>query len=77
MDNDEYNKLFHTLELNLVAFKPLMQCDQEVLKLVNAAIEAEREACANLCDEYIDSASDHESGTASDIQEAIRARGQG
>jgi len=42
-------------------------------KLVSAA---EREACARLCDEYIDSASDHESGTASGIQEAIRARGQ-
>ena len=43
---DEYNKLFHKLQLNLVAFKPLMECDAEVLKLVNAAIEQEREACA-------------------------------
>jgi len=43
MDRDEYNILFHRLELNLVAFKRLMDCDEEVLKLVNAAIEAERE----------------------------------
>ena len=46
----EYNKLFHELELNRVAFKQLMDCDQEVLKLVNAAIAAEREACAKVCD---------------------------
>jgi hypothetical protein len=47
---DEYNKLFHKLQLNLVAFKPLMECDAEVLKLVNAAIEQEREACAKVCE---------------------------
>ena len=51
MNWDEYNKLFHKLELNLVAFKPLMECDKEVLKLVNAAIEEEREACAKLMGE--------------------------
>jgi hypothetical protein len=50
MNRDEYNILFHKLELNLVAFKRLMDCDEEVLKLVNAAIEAEREACAKVCD---------------------------
>ena len=46
MNKDEYNKLFHKLELNLVAFKRLMDCDEEVLKLVNAAIAAEREKVA-------------------------------
>jgi hypothetical protein len=51
MNRDEYNRLFHKLELNLVAFKRLLDCDEEVLKLVNAAIEAEREACAKLLDE--------------------------
>ena len=50
MNRDEYNILFHKLELNLVAFKRLMDCDEEVLKLVNAAIEAEREACAKVCE---------------------------
>jgi hypothetical protein len=50
MNRDEYNILFHRLELNLVAFKRLMDCDEEVLKLVNAAIEEEREACAKVCE---------------------------
>jgi hypothetical protein len=45
MTRDEYNVLFHRLELNLVAFKRLMDCDEEVLSLVNHAIKAEREAC--------------------------------
>jgi hypothetical protein len=44
MTRDEYNVLFHRLELNLVAFKRLMDCDEEVLSLVNHAIKAEREA---------------------------------
>jgi hypothetical protein len=51
MNRDEYVRLFHKLELNLVAFKRLLDCDEEVLKLVNAAIAAEREACAKLLDE--------------------------
>jgi hypothetical protein len=67
MTNDEYIKLFHELELNLVAFKPLMQCDQEVLKLVNAAIKAEREACAQIA---------FNAKTYLEAAEAIRARGQ-
>jgi hypothetical protein len=44
MTKDEYNVLFHGLELNRVAFKRLMDCDEEVLSLVNHAIKAEREA---------------------------------
>ena len=51
MNRDEYNKLFHKLELNLVAFKRLMDCDEEVLKLVNAAIAAERERILDMCKE--------------------------
>ena len=54
MNRNEYNTLFHKLELNLVAFKRLMDCDEEVLKLVNAAIEAEREACAKMCEDLDD-----------------------
>jgi len=61
MNRDEYNTLFHRLELNLVAFKRLMDCDEEVLKLVNAAIEAERErikwdgihSCHSECDKPV------------------------
>ena len=48
---EEYNLLFHKEQLNLVAFKRLMDCDEEVLRLVNRAIENEREACANICEE--------------------------
>ena len=44
MTKDEYNVLFHRLELNRVAFKRLMDCDEEVLSLVNHAIKAEQEA---------------------------------
>lgn len=61
MNRDEYNTLFHRLQLNLVAFKRLMDCDEEVLKLVNAAIEAERErikwdgihSCHSECDKPV------------------------
>ena len=46
---EEYNQLFHKEQLNLVAFKRLMDCDEEVLRLVNRAIENEREECKKLC----------------------------
>jgi len=46
MTKEEYIKLFHKEQLNLVAFKRLLDCDEEVLRLVNKAIEKEREACA-------------------------------
>ena len=68
---DEYNKLFHKLQLNRVAFKRLMDCDEEVLKLVNAAITAEREACAKVCDEYNDG---RYANTADLCAAAIRSR---
>ena len=51
MTRDEYVRLFHKLELNLVAFKRLLDCDEEVLKLVNAAVAAEREACAKVVEQ--------------------------
>jgi hypothetical protein len=51
MTLEEYNLLFHKEQLNLVAFKRLMDCDEEVLRLVNRAIKNEREACAKVCEE--------------------------
>jgi hypothetical protein len=72
MDREEYNRLFHKHKLNLVAFKLLNDCDEEVLKLVNAAIEAEREACAKAVEDYC-GAWDNE-GYA--LAAAIRARGE-
>ena len=50
MTREEYIKLFHKEQLNLVAFKRLLDCDEEVLRLVNSAIETEREACAKIVD---------------------------
>ena len=47
MTREEYIKLFHKEQLNLVAYKRLLDCDEEVLRLVNSAIKAERESVAN------------------------------
>jgi hypothetical protein len=46
MTREEYIKLFHKEQLNLVAFKRLLDCDEEVLRLVNRVIQTEREAVA-------------------------------
>ena len=75
MDREEYNRLFHKHKLNLVAFKPLNDCDEEVLKLVNAAIEAEREACAKVCD-VLAVHPEYASDITKVAAQAIRARGQ-
>jgi len=44
MTKEEYIKLFHEAEVNLVAFKPVFHCDDELRKMVEMAIEKEREA---------------------------------
>ena len=72
MTREEYSLLFHKLQLNLVAFKMLFQVDKEVLTLVNAAIEAEREACAKVAESYEPRCDSCPSGVAN----AIRARGE-
>ena len=69
MTREEYNLLFHKEQLNLVAFKRLMDCDKEVLRLVNRAIENEREACAKVADGWPDY-------DVQGLAEAIRARGE-
>jgi hypothetical protein len=71
---DEYNLLFHKQQLNLVAFKRLMDCDEEVLRLVNSAIEAEREACAKIVE--VEAMQYAEPVWAFEIVNDIRARGQ-
>ena len=74
---DEYNLLFHKQQLNLVAFKRLMDCDEEVLRLVNSAIEAEREACAKLCDDLVNDENTIEyANGAYRCSVLIRSRGQ-
>jgi hypothetical protein len=68
---EEYIDLFHKEQLNLVAFKQLFQCDHEVLRLVNAAIAAEREACADIAENW-NSNGMPRTGVANEI----RARGE-
>jgi hypothetical protein len=75
MTPEEYSLLFHRAQVNLVAFKQVFHCDDELRKMVEMAVAAEREACAKVCDvlsvhpEY-----------ASDITKlaalSIRARGE-
>ena len=72
---DEYNKLFHKLGLNRHAFRPLMECDDEIIRLVEAAVAAEREACAKVAD-LVAREIDDTNGTATYIAAAIRARGE-
>ena len=67
MTKEEYIKLFHKEQLNLVAFKRLLDCDEEVLRLVNSAIKTEREACAKIVEEPWQ-------GSPKAIAEQIRAR---
>ena len=71
MTREEYNLLFHKEQLNLVAFKRLMDCDEEVLRLVNRAIENEREACAK----EVENALYGQEGCGK-AAKAIRARGE-
>lgn len=67
---DDYNKLFHKTQANLVAFQPLVQCDHEVIRMIDAAVAEEREACAKVCDDWPNGRDDVYS-----IGVAIRARG--
>jgi uncharacterized protein YdcH (DUF465 family) len=41
MTDDEYNILFHSTQANTSAFKRLMDCDAEVIKMIEAAVESE------------------------------------
>jgi hypothetical protein len=89
MTREEYIKLFHRAEANLVAFKPVFHCDDELRRMVEMAIEDEREACAKVCEdmwhEWLDSPSPEENvedfyrahkPDAEDCAKAIRARGE-
>ena len=41
MTDDEYNLLFHKTQANISAFKRLMDCDAEVIEMIEAAVEPE------------------------------------
>jgi hypothetical protein len=66
MTREEYIDLFHRAEVNLVAFKQVNDCDEELRKMVEMAIEAERGACALMCEEF----------GLLHVAEAIRYRGE-
>jgi hypothetical protein len=69
----EYLQLFHRAKVNLVAFKPIFHCDEELRNMVEMAVEEEREACAKVCDELSDK-DGFEGCYADACAEAIRAR---
>ena len=52
MTPEEYSLLFHRAQVNLVAFKQVFHCDDELRKMVEMAVAAEREACAGICDRF-------------------------
>ena len=43
MKHEEYIDLFHKAQVNLVAFKPVFHCNEELRHMVEMAVEAERE----------------------------------
>ena len=73
MTREEYIRLFHKAQVNLVAFKPVFHCDEELRRMVEIAVEAEREACAKICDEWANSLSGEPE--MEKIAAEIRARG--
>jgi hypothetical protein len=51
MTREDYIDLFHRANANLVAFKQVFHCDEELRKMVEIAIADEREACAKVVEE--------------------------
>jgi hypothetical protein len=41
MTHEEYLDLFHKAQVNLVAFKPVFNCNEELRHMVEMAVEAE------------------------------------
>jgi len=78
MKQKEYIELFHRAQVNLVAFKLVVECDEELKAMVELAIKEEREACATVCDRLL--ANPNTGGGWSDAtiecSVQIRARGE-
>ena len=84
MTNEEYSLLFHRAQVNLVAFKQVNHCDDELRKMVEMAVLAEREAIAQMFEgapALVQFAQNDKGGclicgfTPKIVIEAIRARG--
>ena len=56
--------------------KPVFHCDEELRRMVELAVEAEREACAQAGEKEIEKVKPLYSVTAENVVKAIRARGQ-
>ena len=74
MTPEEYSLLFHRAQVNLVAFKQVFHCDDELRKMVETAVAAEREACAKMCDYVYNNIVTDEH--IKDMAFKIRARGE-
>jgi hypothetical protein len=76
MNWDEYNILFHKLNLNRVAFKEVINCSEEILTLVNAAIDAaaqEKRQWVGLTDEEFFKCS-YDADEREDAMRAVEAK---
>jgi hypothetical protein len=76
MTMKEYLQLFHRAKVNLVAFKPIFHCDEELRNMVEMAVEEEREACARTIDDLVLEHPGRADLTAQQCAQAIRARGE-
>ena len=75
MTREDYIDLFHRANANLVAFKQVFHCDEELRKMVEIAIADEREACAKVCED-LGMATNGMNERNHECATAIRARGQ-
>ena len=78
MTDEEYGFLFHEAKVNLVAFKPIYLCSDELRKMVEMAIEKEREAIWNIILEYAgrDDLTSEDESLLKHLADLIKARGQ-
>ena len=73
MTQEEFSLLFHRAQVNLVAFKMLYEPEafEAMHRMVEMAIEAEREACADIAENWRSNGMPR-TGVANEI----RARGE-
>ena len=71
MNQTEILAMLHNIIANNTNYTTWTVSTPHIVALVNQAVEAEREACAKVCDDLW-----QEDKTAYDCREAIRARGQ-
>lgn len=77
MTKEEFSLLFHRAQVNLVAFKQLYEPEafEAMQRMVEMAINEEREACAKIADTWKDNVVWEARTAADNIGREIRARG--